>query len=227
MRMPAAMAALFLVLCALVPPAGAQQPPQAAVQALATAGFGAKAALLEQIADSGEPWARPVLQALLDGDLQVRKADGQVVLTRPATDGFALYDPIDGQQLGQAGRFDLKRLPINNALRGQLRTLIATLSLGDPDPARRRAAVRALYDEIDPAMVARLRDRQAAERDGDVREAIDIALALADLKSGDDAARIAAAEQLSGSVEPDARVAAVARRADRLASLDAVAITAE
>ena len=210
MRMPAAMAALFLVLCALVPPAGAQQPPQAAVQALATAGFGAKAALLEQIADSGEPWARPVLQALLDGDLQVRKADGQVVLTRPATDGFALYDPIDGQQLGQAGRFDLKRLAINNALRGQLRTLIATLSLGDPDPARRRAAVRALYDEIDPAMVARLRDRQAAERDGDVREAIDIALALADLKSGDDAARIAAAEQLSGSVEPDVRVALAA-----------------
>ncbi len=208
--MPAAVAALFLVLCALVQPAGAQQPPQAAVQALATAGFGAKAALLEQIADSGEPWARPVLQALLDGDLKMRKADGQVVLTRPAADGFALYDPIDGQELGQAGRFDLKRLAINNALRGQLRTLIATLSLGDPDPARRRAAVRALYDEIDPAMVARLRDRQAAERDGDVREAIDIALALADLKSGDDAARIAAAEHLSGSVEPDVRVALAA-----------------
>ena len=64
----------------------------------------AKPALLQQIADSGEPWARAVLQGLLDGTLQIRKADQRVVLARAGGDGFELIDPVSGAALGAGER---------------------------------------------------------------------------------------------------------------------------
>jgi len=211
-RLPAALAGLALMLCALLVPAVAapalDPPPDAAaaVQALGTAGFLAKPALLQQIAGSGEPWARAVLQGLLDGTLQLRKADQRVVLARPAADAFELVDPVSGAALGAGERRDLKRIPINNTLRTQLNGLIARLSLADPDPRQRRAAVRSLYDTLDADSAAVLRERRAVETDDGVRDAIDVALALADLASGQAGARIAAASQLAGSVEPAVRV---------------------
>ncbi|MGK2942702.1 MAG: urea ABC transporter permease subunit UrtB [Immundisolibacter sp.] len=208
--MPATLVALAMLLCALLsaPTAAQEDPPHPAnaVQALGSAGFSAKQALLRTIADSGEPWARTVLQGLLDGALQNRKADRRVVLTKPAADGFDLADPVSGEPLGHAGRYDLKRIPINNALRTELNGLIARLSLADPDPRQRRAAVRALYDTLDTDSAALLRARRTQETNGGVRKAIDIALAMADLTADASTTRVAATQQLAGSVEPSARV---------------------
>jgi urea transport system permease protein len=212
--LPVAVAGLALMFCALVAPAIAEPvidpTPDAdassAVQALAAAGFLAKPALLQQIAGSGEPWARAVLQGLLDGTLQIRKADRRVVLALPAGKGFELVDPVSGASLGAGERLDLKRIPINNTLRTQLNGLIARLSLADPDPRRRRAAVRSLYETLDVDSADLLRERRSVEPDGGVRDAIDVALALADLASGQPGARSAAARQLAGSVEPSVRV---------------------
>lgn len=212
--LPVALAGLALMFCALVAPAIAEPvidpTPDAdatsAVQALAAAGFLAKPALLQQIAGSGEPWARAVLQGLLDGTLQFHKADQRVVLALPAGQGFELVDPVSGASLGAGERLDLKRIPINNTLRTQLNGLIARLSLADPDPRRRRAAVRSLYETLDVDSADLLRERRSVEPDGGVRDAIDVALALADLASGQPGARSAAARQLAGSVEPSVRV---------------------
>jgi urea transport system permease protein len=194
----------LVLLCAWSTPARSDAAA-AAVQGLGDAGFAAKADLLQTIGASGEPRARAVLTALLDGELQVRKADGVVVVAAPADGGFALADPLSGEALGNAGRFDLKRIPINNTLRTQLRGLIARLSLKDPDADVRRAAVRALYESIDADTMALLRERLPTERDGGVRDAIEVGIALGDLGAGDDAARIEAAGRLATSVEPVVR----------------------
>ena len=206
--------ALAVILRVLLAPAIAepaadpalQADPVSAVQALGPAGFLGKPVLMQQIADSGEPWARSVLQGLLDGTLKTRKSDRRVVLAQPAAGGFELVDPVSGAALGSAGRFDLKRIPINNTLRTQLNGLIARLSLADPDPRQRRAAVRALYDTLDADSAALLRERRALENSSRVRGAIDIALALSDLATGEDSVRIAAAGKLASSVEPAVRV---------------------
>jgi urea transport system permease protein len=200
------------LLCAWSMPVQAE-PVADAVQALGSAGFAAKAELLQTIAATAQAGAEPgaraaardVFTALLDGNLQVRKADGAVVIATPAGDGFALRDPLSGEALGNAGRFDLKRIPINNTLRTQLRVLIARLSLEDPAPAARRAAVRALYESLDADAAALLRDRLPRERDGAVRDAIEVGLALAQLGDGNEQVRIAAAQRLGGSVEPVVR----------------------
>ncbi len=200
--------ALVVFVCALLsaPMAAAEQDPAAAVQALASGGLSANAELVRQISDGAAPWARSVLQGLLDGALQTRKSDGRVVLAHIVSNGFELTDPVTGENLGQASRADLKRIPINNTLRTQLNGLIARLSLADPDPRQRRAAVRALFETLDADSAALLRNRRPLENNGGVRAAIDIALALSDLATGEDSARIAATRQLARSVEPVVRV---------------------
>ena len=219
--LPAAAAAVALALCAWPArsPAEAEPSPVAepaaattaaagigpAVQGLAAPGFAGKDELLKTIAASGHPRARAVLAALLDGSLAARKADGKVVIAPPTGDEVALSDPLTGESLGSAGRFDVKRLPINNTLRTQLRGLIARLSLEDPDPDARAAAVRALYELIDADTAGLLRERLPTERDGAVKDALEVGIALADLSAGDDATRIAAAERLGSSVEPVVR----------------------
>ncbi len=221
-RSPLLFLALVVFLCALRPapiaaaepdlpvvaqdPSAVQPDPAAAVQALASGGLSANARLVRQISDGGAPWARSVLQGLLDGALQTRKSDRRVVLARTAGDGFELIDPVTGEALGPASHTDLKRIPINNTLRTQLNGLIARLSLADPDPHQRRAAVRALFETLDADSAALLRNRRPLENNGGVRAAIDIALALADLATGDNSVRIAAARRLASSVEPVVRV---------------------
>ena len=214
--------ALVVFLCALrAPQIAAAEPepavvapdspavpadPAAAVQALASGGLSANAQLVRQISDAGAPWARSVLQGLLDGTLQTRRADGRVVLANVSGDAFELTDPVTGEALGQASHADLKRIPINNTLRTQLNGLIARLSLADPDPRQRRAAVRALFETLDAGSADLLRKRRPLENDSGVRAAIDIALALSDLATGEDSVRIAAARKLATSVEPVVRV---------------------
>ena len=207
--LPAAAAALALLVCVWPSRAPAQSDPpadfSAAVQGLGAPGFAGKDRLVQLIADSGQPGARAALAALLDGKLQVRKADGKVAIALPAGDGFALADPLTGEALGTAGRFDLKRIAVNNTLRTQLRGLIARLSLQDPDADARRSAVRALYDAIDADTGALLRERLATERDGGVRDALDVGIALGELGAAGDAERIEAAGRLGSSVEPVVR----------------------
>jgi urea transport system permease protein len=214
---PTVLLAVCLLAAALLPPCAAQDGPTepgAALAMLPAASFRDKAVLVDTLAASGHPRARAVLAALLEGTLQVRKADATVVIVVPAGEGYALADPLSGAALGSAGRSDLKRVVVNNTLRTQLRAAIARLSLADPDTGTRRDAVRALYGGLDPAGAALLRARLAAEDDGGVRDAIEVALALADLAGEDPPGRIAAAQRLAASVEPVVRARLLATAED-------------
>ena len=58
-------------------------------------------------------------------------------------------DAVTGEDLGSSSRRDLKRSSVNNGLRNHIRTALAMLSLADPDPAVRRAAVDQIIDNFD------------------------------------------------------------------------------
>ena len=102
--------------------------------------FRQKAAAVEIIAHSGDPRATPVLQALLDGRLFMRRDDKRVVIV----DDTSLTDAASGDALGPVDKGALRKVAINNQMRVALRAALARLSLGDPDPAARLAAVQAL-----------------------------------------------------------------------------------
>ncbi|MEE3329392.1 MAG: urea ABC transporter permease subunit UrtB, partial [Myxococcota bacterium] len=99
----------------------------------------------------------------------------------------------------------LKKVVINNKMRGALRTAVARLSLAAPEAAVRTGAVKSLFDSLSDETVALLRERFAEEHNAEVRETLRIALALADLESQEIDRRLTAIEVLSGKMHPKVR----------------------
>ena len=149
-------------------------------------------AAIEQFASVQDERTSKVLQALLDGRLFYRKADGKVVIGEPAEAGYAITDAVSGEQLGTAERFEVKKISLNNALRTTLRETIGRLELNAQDPAVRLRAVQAMSQAPDEKNLALLRARLETERDPKVLDALRLALALADLTSEDKNVRLRA-----------------------------------
>jgi urea transport system permease protein len=142
-----------------------------------------------------------IFTALAAGDLQADRNDPPTVAIR---NGDLATDALTGGTL--ASTDDLRRVPVHNALRTQLRGLIAQRSLNNPDAQVRYEAVRRLiYDGIDQESVELLRSREDIETSALVLEAIDTARALFQLQSDDAAIRLDAVQSLSGSLERQAR----------------------
>jgi urea transport system permease protein len=160
-------------------------------------------AAIEQFAAIDNPRVPKILQALLDGKLLYQKSDGRIVTAEPSDDGYAIADAATGEKLGTAGRFDVKKISLNNALRSTLREAMGRLDLGAEDPAARLKAARAMSQSPDEKNLALLRARLDEEKDPQVLDAIHLALALADLGNSDKTVRIKAIESLQAQVGSD------------------------
>ena len=201
-------AAIFLLLslCLTSPVSADPQALTGALESLKSKSFKTKAAAVEQIAQSGEPSAHLVLEALLDGRMYKRKSDSTIVMVERDPEGdLILHDPVAGTVLGKTEKSALRKIIINNAMRGALRIELARLSLQAPDPTERRLAVKSLLGSLSPDTVALLRDVIVEERDPDVLEALRIALAIADLESKDVERRVEAIHAVAGNMHPEVR----------------------
>ncbi|WP_028536301.1 urea ABC transporter permease subunit UrtB [Paludibacterium yongneupense] len=93
-------------------------------------------------------------------------------------------------------------VPVNNALRVALDTYHAASGLGDVSPAHRLAAVEALRQAANPALLPLLVARRGKESDPAVIAALDSALSTLQLASPDAGTRLAAIAMLAGSDDP-------------------------
>lgn len=175
-----------------------------------------RAGLIESWAPRPDAERRAAVAALEQGRL-LQSADGlRVLWQRP--DG-ALGDAVSGQPAaGDAA--SLEPLPLNNRLRGALAVFHAVDELAAADPGRRLAAVRALADSGNPALLPLLRERLAREGDAELRRALERAGARLSLSSPDPAQRRAAAMALADSGDP-AALALLAPLTDAAAENDA------
>ncbi|MGE0337369.1 MAG: hypothetical protein AB7Q76_18915, partial [Gammaproteobacteria bacterium] len=174
-----------LLLWAALAPGAPAQPLSEGLSALDTSSFQRKADAIGVLEASGDPRARPVLEALLGGALFVRKADRRPVIVTGTGDALVLRDAATGDDLGPGRKAELRKIAINNKLRVALRGALARLSLQDPDPAARIASVYALMKDLDATTVGLLRSALDGEPDEAVRGALGTVLALADLSSPD------------------------------------------
>ena len=203
----ALLVALTLVLGIGAPPParGDDAALIAGLDDLRSSSFATKGGAVAKIADSGSPRAVPILNALHAGRLFVRTADGVFVIAADDTPESALADALGGNDLGAIDRAELKKIGINNQMRGAITTAVARLSLSDPDAKARKAAVESLMTSVNDETLPMLRDALAAEKDPAVKGALATAIALADVASSDAAARRAAVDVLAGSVHPEVR----------------------
>ncbi|MBK1644256.1 urea ABC transporter permease subunit UrtB [Thiocapsa imhoffii] len=178
---------------------------EAALIDLSDPSFAVKQAAVDVIAASGDPRAAALLQALAAGQLYVRDADRALVLVSPSAGDYRLRDALDGSELGEASRREVKKIAINNRMRTQLRTAIAALTLASPDPAVRLRAAQQMLGDPNPLVIQAIRDQLEEEENRQVRDYLTLSLALADLQDPATEIRLRGIDRLSGSLYPAAR----------------------
>jgi len=178
-----------------------------ALPRLAAGAFSDKLAGIEAVGASGDERAASVLQALMDGDLYVRKQDGGLFIAHKGGEGYSLTDPLTADAAGEAAKNDLKKIRINNRLRGAIRAALGGLNLTSPDPAVRINAAEALLKSRDASLLPALQKAMGKEADDTVRSRM--ALAQAAIMLDDDSQpmerRIAAVNLLGEQSEPRVR----------------------
>jgi urea transport system permease protein len=199
---------LTAIVCALfmVAPAHAADTDefQSLLAALPDANYSEKADLIRKLAELHRPGGKEFFTAFLDGRLYVRDADKRVFSVVEDNSQLALTDPLTNAPAGNVANEGFTRIGVNNQLRKALRGALAQFDLSDPDASTRRASVKEMSRSLDDDTVAILRARLPKETDGGVKDAIKVALALADLSSTDAKTRLAAIHALAGNVNPDA-----------------------
>ena len=184
---------------------------------------------------SGDRKILPLLEALREGSVYVRKLPGgqkeTVIVGDKVNEGdktlvplFSAYgrEPIqspDGKQV-LADLTKLEEVSTGRSLRLVLRPLIDAFSgptqLADPDWTVRQAAAVKMGNNGDPATLPTLTEALAKEKDRWVRYALEEAIALIQLKSGTPPERVIAANRLGalGSSDGAERLREVAAVSD-------------
>ncbi len=167
--------------------------------------FADKQATVDVLATIDDERVVPILVALEDGRLFRRKEDGLFVIGEKRGRAFTLTSALTGEALGEARSRDLDKIKVNNKLRGAIMAVLGRLQLGNPDPARRLAAVENMLRERSTEAADQLRAALAGETNAKVRDAMTFGLAAMDLQSEDKAEQLAAIELLGQSFDPQAR----------------------
>lgn len=200
---------LLLLALMSVARAGADNPADGVAETLEQAlpgllerDFKVKAEAVRRLAQSADGRVTAILTSLLDGALYYRKADRRIVHAVRTGNVYELRDALTDARLAPEKKRGLKKISINNALRGQLRAALATRSLFSADPAARLGAIEDLLKAIDPGAEPLLREALASETHARVRAGLATAIALLEIDHGDAKARLAAIRRLEGNLHP-------------------------
>ena len=167
--------------------------------------FKARADAIRRLAQSADGRVTAILSSLLDGALYYRKTDKRIVHAAAVDNIYELRDALTDERLAPEKKRGIKKISINNALRGQLRAVLATRSLFNEDPAERLSAIENILKDIDPGAAPLLREALAGETHVKVRAGLETAIALIEIDHGDARARLAAIRRLEGNLHQQAR----------------------
>ena len=162
-------------------------------------------AAVEAIAASGDARAAPVLRALAEGNLYVRKSDQAVVFTREDGGKTLGTEAASGKDLGEFKSDDYDQVRLNNRVRSVVQAALGTFNLVHPDARTRIEAARALFRAPDAKNIPLLQKSLEKESDPAVRAAKELALAASRLMSDKDAERLAGIAVLKGTANPEVR----------------------
>ncbi|MFH1806516.1 MAG: urea ABC transporter permease subunit UrtB [Pseudomonadota bacterium] len=177
-----------------------------AADRLAGEGANDKIALINNMAADGDPRVAPILEAMLDGRLFLRKTDQHVVIGEKQGSIWRHIDVVSGDVAGESSASGLVKLRVNNRLRGTLRDALGGLNLFSLDIEARRAAVETVMGARDPAMLPLLVRAIERESDETLRNRMELARATMALAAGvNKEERLAAIAALAGETTPQIR----------------------
>ncbi len=158
-----------------------------------------------QQADLLENWAAnpvaerlPLLEALRDGRVAVDDCK------RAYIESGERYVAVEADA-SAAATDELRKLRLNNRLRGLVDTALATHQLTAADASLRLAAAQLLQRTARPALLGVISHQVASEQDSQVRDALRLAQANLQLTDGSPSVRLAAVRLLGETGDPLAR----------------------
>ncbi len=151
-------------------------------------------AAVDAIAKSSEPAALALLEALAEDALRVDAAGVPFVAGESGE-----LSPVFGGDREPSG--ELKAAVVDNRLRRQLDPALASLKLGFPDVKVRLGAAKDLAKSRNDELLPLIRAAAAKERDDDVKEAMQLALAQSDLHGSDKALKLAALASIKSAAD--------------------------
>ena len=173
---------------------------------LLTKSFSDKEQVISSIAASKHQQSLPVLKLLLDGKIYYRKSDKALFSINIIERDVELFDLINNQLIATIAKKKLRKVGINNKLRGALKSAIAQLSLADADPKIRKQAIIAIFNSLDEQNIALIQQRLTVEQDQTVLRELATAINLYRLASEDQQEVIMAVTYLADSLHPETRV---------------------
>ena len=151
--------------------------------------------------------ADAALDALLNGNLyRHKKQKALVILDSTSSEGMLvrfLSDP--GETVLITKKRDIKRVPVNNNLRRQIRAYLAAKNIQHSDLEKRKAAVESLLSGADEAALEIVHAQRQVEKNEDVLFLLDSVVALDSLESANKSLKLQAIETLSESLQPQVR----------------------
>ena len=179
----ALVAGFCLVLALTATGLRAQEDAHRLVNSLGQANFQQAAAIVQNLAKTGDPKVVPALQAFSDGDLYVRKSDNQVFIAKSSGDVMSLMDPVTGQAAGREAQDNLGKIKINNSLRRAVRAALGSLTLMSPDRGVRLEAAQSVLKSPSADSLEVVETALQSEKDGEIRAVLERARAVAVLSS--------------------------------------------
>ena len=185
-RWIAALATALTVTCAWALPADV-------VRELAFGEGDARAKAIGTLIAQGDPAALPLLQALIDGEVQTVGEDRVLIVK-----GDTASDALTGKAVAPLpeGREDVV---VNNRLRRTLATAIAAFRLVSPDRGVRLAAAKELQNSAEEEALPAIAAALAKEPDPEIKGLLALTQASIQLASPDRATRLSAIRALAQS----------------------------
>lgn len=176
-----------------------------ALEVLKTKSYKAKEKAIEDLIATKDQRVKEILEAMLNTRLYYSKEEKNIVIVEKQADGFLTTNVLNQKITKNVSKSELKKIKVNNKLRGILRASIATLSLSSPDAKERLNAVKQMYGKTNKAGIIALKDHLKVEDNEKVKKEIQTLISINDLKSSNRELQLSAINDLSDSLEPEVR----------------------
>jgi len=178
---------------------------EALINQLTDSNYQQKEQILSEIYSLKDPRKLAIMEHMLEGQLYYVRDDKTLVFRQAKGDNYQLTNVLTLEKSGIVEASALKKIRVNNKLRGLLRSMIARLSLEDENADVRLKAVNNINKNINTSGVALLRDHLQSEKSKKVRKAMQTGIALVGIDSAEQATRIRAIITLGKSDLPVAK----------------------
>ncbi len=162
--------------------------------------------LLQSIAGREGTNMLPLYQALLRGQLYYIKHSMQIITVRKSGSIKHYNALFDDTAIAALPSNKIKKIRVNNKIRGFLRQHIAKLKLSAKDPEVRLAALQSLLIKLTPDTIANIAQLRLSEKNHQVQQLMDLALTIdRALNNRLAIEQVSAIKKLQGSLEPQVR----------------------